>query len=53
MPNFVNYFGAKLGLPVTLGNSLARIIVPEELSKLQGELNSTFTIAVGLAMREI
>ena len=51
MPNFPNYFGAKLGVPVALGNSLARIVVPDELSKLQGELNSTFTIAIGLAMR--
>jgi len=53
MPNFVDYFGAKLGLPLVLGNSLARVIVPGGLSNLQGELNSTFAIAIGLAMREI
>lgn len=53
MPNFANYFGAKLGVPLALGNSLARVIVPDELKKLQNELNSTFAIAIGLAMREI
>jgi type IV pilus assembly protein PilM len=53
MPNFANYFGEKLGIPTSLGNSLARVIVPPGLSNLQTELNSTFAIAVGLAMREI
>ena len=53
MPNFADYFGAKLGMPLTLGNSLARVVIPKELEGLQGELNSTFAIAIGLAMREI
>ena len=53
MPNFINYFGAKLGLPVTLGASLARLIVPEGLNKIHPELNTTFALAIGLAMREI
>jgi type IV pilus assembly protein PilM len=53
MPNFVNYFGEKLGAPVSLGNPLARLVVPPGLSGLQAELNSTFAIAIGLAMREI
>lgn len=53
MPNFPNYFGAKLGVPLVPGNSLARVILPDELNKLREELNSTFTIAIGLAMREI
>lgn len=53
MPNFSNYFGVKLGIPLTLGNSLARVIVPAELDKLRNELNPTFTLAIGLAMREI
>jgi type IV pilus assembly protein PilM len=53
MPNFSDYFGQKLGMPVSLGNSLARLIVPTGLSGLQAELNSTFAIAIGLAMREI
>lgn len=53
MPNFADYFGAKLGLPLTIGNSLARLIVPLGLDKIRSELNTTFTIAIGLAMREI
>lgn len=53
MPNFANYFGQKLGFPVALGNSLARVVVPAMLTSLQTELNSTFAIALGLAMREI
>ncbi len=53
MPNFSDYFGQKLGMPVSLGDPLARLIVPPGLSGLQAELNSTFAIAIGLAMREI
>jgi len=53
MPNFAGYFGEKLGMPVSLGNPLARIIVPPGLTPIQPEINSTFAIAVGLAMREI
>ena len=53
MLNFANYFGEKLGMPVSLGNSFARIVVPKELEGLKGELNSTFAVAAGLAMREI
>lgn len=53
MPNFAEYFSAKLGLPLIIGNPFARLIVPQELTKIQDELNATFAIAVGLAMREI
>lgn len=53
MPNFADYFGAKLGMPLTIGNPLARLIVPPGLNKIQAELNATFAIAIGLAMREI
>ena len=50
---FVTYFSGKLGLPVQLGNPLARIIYPPSLEPLKGELNSTFAIALGLAMRQL
>lgn len=53
MPNFADYFGEKLGMAVSLGNSLARVIVPPGAAGLQAEINSTFAIAVGLAMREV
>lgn len=53
MPMFMEYFSAKLGLPVSAGNPLARVVFPPPLESLRGELNSTFAIAVGLGMREI
>lgn len=53
MPKFVEYFSGKLGFPVSLGNPLARIVYPPTLEKLKTELNSTFAIALGLAMREV
>ncbi len=53
MPQFAEYFAQKLGLPVSLGNPLARVIVPPPLEKVRGELSSTFAIALGLAMREL
>lgn len=53
MPNFSDYFAAKLETPVALGNPLARVILPQGIEKLKNELNSTFSISIGLAMREI
>lgn len=53
MPMFMEYFAGKLGLPVSAGNPLARVIYPAELEPLKMELNSTFAIALGLAMREL
>jgi type IV pilus assembly protein PilM len=53
MPNFSNYFGAKLATPVVLGNPLARVVMPAGVDRLKGELSSTFAISIGLAMREI
>ena len=40
-------------MTVSLGNSLARVMVPPGAAGLQAEINSTFAIAVGLAMREV
>ncbi|MEX1064193.1 MAG: type IV pilus assembly protein PilM [Candidatus Paceibacterota bacterium] len=53
MPNFANYFGQKLGMEITLGNSLARVVVPSGIENLHAELNSTFAISIGLAEREV
>lgn len=52
MPSFVSYFAQKLGSEISLGNPLARVVVPSSLEGLQMELNSTFAISIGLAMRE-
>ncbi len=53
MPSFVNYFGQKLETEVSIGNSFARVVLPPKLENLKTELNATFAIAVGLAMREV
>lgn len=53
MPDFLDYFSEKLGVKVIPGNSFARIVTPKELEKVKSELNSTFAVAAGLAMREI
>ncbi|MBI2063619.1 MAG: type IV pilus assembly protein PilM [Candidatus Yanofskybacteria bacterium] len=53
MPSFADYFGAKLGLPLAIGNPFARLVMMEGLKDIQSELNATFAIAIGLAMREI
>jgi type IV pilus assembly protein PilM len=53
MPMFMNYFQEKIGMPISAGNPLARIIFDSKLEVIKPELNSTFTIAFGLAMREI
>ena len=53
MLDFHQYFAQKLGREVSLGNSLARVIIPPPLESLRSELNSTFVVSIGLAMREI
>lgn len=53
MPMFLEYFGSKLGMPVSAGNPLARVIYSPQLEILKPELNSMFSIAIGLAMRDI
>jgi len=53
MPNFVSYFKQKLGQEVFAGNAFARIVYPQSLAPVTGELASTFALAAGLAMRDI
>ncbi|MFH1769459.1 MAG: pilus assembly protein PilM [Parcubacteria group bacterium] len=53
MPEFVTYFNEKLGRTAELGNPLGRIITPAGLDKIKSELNTTFAVAIGLAMKEI
>jgi len=53
MPMFIDYFGRKLGMPISVGNPLARMLYEPRLESLKSELNATFSIAIGLAMREI
>ena len=53
MLDFQVYFGKKLGREVSLGNPLARVVIPPGIERFRAELNSTFVVSVGLAMREI
>lgn len=53
MPSFANYFQQKLGREVYIGNAFARVVFPQALSSVMQELASTFSVATGLAMREV
>ena len=53
MPDITPYFSEKLGREVALGNPLARVVLPSGLEVLRQELNSTFAVSLGLAMRYI
>jgi len=53
MPSFVGYFKQKLNMDVYGANAFARIIYPEQLKPVIQELANTFSIATGLAMRDI
>ena len=53
MPSFANYFKQKLNMDVYNADAFARIIYPESLKPVIQELANTFSIAAGLAMREI
>lgn len=53
MPNFAGYFKQKLGREVVIANSFARIVYPQGLSSIVQELANTFSVAAGLAMRDL
>ena len=53
MPSFLEYFKSKINLETAIGNPFVRVVYPKELAKMIPELSPTFSIAVGLAMREI
>lgn len=53
MPHFAEYFKNKAEREVLIGNALARVAYPQNLSSIIPELASTFSVAAGLAMREI
>ena len=53
MPGFVEYFQEKLQRGVILGNPFSRLIYPPELKSITPELSSVFSVAIGLAMRDV
>jgi Tfp pilus assembly PilM family ATPase len=53
MPMFMEYFSSKLEMPVSAGNPLARVLYSPALEVIKPEINSTFTVSLGLAMRDV
>ncbi len=53
MPNFPQYVAQRLERDVLVGNVFARIVYPQELTPILQELSNNFSIAAGLAMREV
>jgi len=53
MPYFVQHFKERLGRDVYVGNVFTRIVHPSELTPVIQELSNNFSVAAGLAMREM
>lgn len=53
LPNIDKYLADLLNIKVFIGDSWARIIYPMELKTTLNELAPRFSVAIGLAMREI
>lgn len=53
LPNFAEYLSGALNMRTYLGNPWARVIYPEELKPILDQIGSKFSVAIGLAMREI
>lgn len=53
LPNLKEYLARQLALRVYIGDPWARVIYPEELRPVLDEIGPKFSIAIGLAMREI
>jgi type IV pilus assembly protein PilM len=53
LPNLRDYIASGLALRVYIGDPWARVIYPEELRPVLDEIGPKFSVAIGLAMREI
>ena len=53
LPNLTEYLTDQLKIKVYIGNPWARIAFPEELKPILEELGPRFSVAAGLAMREL
>lgn len=51
--NLPEYLSQELGLRVFLGDPWARVIYPEELKPVLDEIGPRYSVAIGLAMRDI
>lgn len=53
LPGLADHVSRRLGLETALGNPFARTIFPEFLAPLLKEIGPNFSVAVGLALRQI
>ncbi len=53
LPGFPDYLAGALNTRVFIGNPWARVIYPEELRPILDQIGPKFSVAIGLAMREI
>lgn len=49
----IEYIASKFGIEVTRGNPFAKVVTPTFMQALLREVGPSFSVAVGLAMREI
>lgn len=53
LPNFSEYLSSALNMRTYIGNPWARVIYPEEMKPILDQIGPKFSVAIGLAMREI
>lgn len=53
VPGLPEYLAESLNVPVHLGDPWARVVYPEDLQMMLGELGPSMAVAVGLAMQAI
>lgn len=53
LKGLIEYIASKFGVEVTRGNPFARVVTPAFLQSLLREVGPSFSIATGLALREI
>lgn len=53
LPGLAEHISAKLARPVLLGEALKGIRYPQALEPMVPDLNASFAVAIGLAMREL
>lgn len=53
LPNFIKSLSQQLNMRVYIGDPWSRVIYPEDLKPLLDELGPRFSVAIGLAMRDI
>jgi type IV pilus assembly protein PilM len=53
LPNFADYLSTALNTRVFIGSPWARVIYPEELRPILDQIGPKFSVAIGLAMREL